>query len=245
MRISFSILALLLLTGCTSTSTTNTAKPVPIDRSRPYLEILEEKPPTGSVTAAELHVLHDGNWTYHVIEGDGAGSTITHERRKATRFNAQWSDFEQPSRTQFWQEDSDGTIRMTATIAHSDKAISLFEPPLILAYADLPAGEKRETETPMRVVAESNLKTQRESGTASRTIEYTALIKLRTPLGEFTAKRVEVRFLADLKFADAEKTTTMYVVPELGVIAEERSETITILLAQRKSRQTLVLIAGP
>ncbi len=87
---------------------------------------------------------------------------------------------------------------------------------------------------------------QRESGTATRTIEYVDDQVIRTPLGEFLAKRIVVEFVADLRLADARTTSTLYVVEGLGVVAEEREEEIKIFgVIGRPTRRTFLLASSP
>jgi hypothetical protein len=68
----------------------------------------------------------------------------------------------------------------------------------------------------------------------------------KTPLGKVAAKRVEIEFEADLRMARALSIATLYVVPGLGSVVEERQDSVRLLKVPiRGSEQVLVLISGP
>ena len=97
----------------------------------------------------------------------------------------------------------------------------------------------------MRVLDAGNTRRQRESGRAERTITYVDDQRVRTPLGEFRARRVTVHFVADLRLADAITRTTLWVVPEIGVIAREQQEDLKVLgIPGGTSRERLVLVGS-
>jgi hypothetical protein len=222
-------LAPVVATGCASGSGSS------------VLHVLGTQPPSDPVPAGDLYPMRAGQWIYDV---DG-GNQIVLERSRTDRFGATWMNREGDQRTEFWHLDGDGNIVMDATIDHQKSAISIFEPPLVIAYRELAPRQPRRDETAMRVVDLNNTEIQRESGTASRTIEYINDERIRTPTGEFLVKHIEVHFVADLQTANAVTDLTLYVVPALGVVAEQRRETVKILgLGVPKSR-TLTLATVP
>ncbi|MHC4106486.1 MAG: hypothetical protein ACYSTY_00220 [Planctomycetota bacterium] len=205
------------------------------------LHVLATRPPGDPVRAADLYPLRAGQWIYDV---DG-GNQILLERSRTDRFGGTWMNREGDQRTEFWHVDDDGNIVMDATIDHQKKAISIFEPPLVIAYRELPPRQPRRVETAMRVVDLNNPEIQRESGTAVRTIEYIKDERIRTPTGEFLVKHIEVRFVADLQMANAVTDLTLYVVPALGVVAEQRRESVKILGLGVPQTRTLTLATAP
>ena len=145
------------------------------------LHVLATRPPSDPVRSDDLYPLRPGQWIYDV---DGSNQIVL-ERTRTDRFGATWMNREGDQRTEFWHVDDDGNIVMDATIDHQNSAISIFEPPLIIAYRELAPRQPRRDETAMRVVDLNNTETQRECGTAVRTIEYINDELIRTPTGEF------------------------------------------------------------
>ncbi|MCZ6493819.1 MAG: hypothetical protein O6933_07045, partial [Planctomycetota bacterium] len=199
-------------------------------------ERLATLPAGDPITADNLYPSRTAEWSYAVTAGTDAGDSITHRRADTKRFDATWVDHEDDRISEFQRRDNHGNIVMPAVISHRDHTISLFEPPLIIAYQALPAGQPRRQEVAMRVVDLSDTAQLRESGRAVQTIEYVDDQRLRTALGEFTAKRVIVTFNADLQFAHAQTSSTLYVVPVLGAIVQQRREEVRILGIPTRNR---------
>lgn len=216
----------LLASGCASPSTS-------------LLEVLEVRAPGEPVLAADLFAGHAARWNYESLPDDAA--TVMRLVRDATdAHDASWVDEEVQRSRRFWRREPDGTIVMTAAIDERDRALTLFDPPLVIAWPSLPAGEPRTSAASMRVVDSRRPQRQRERGQATRTIEYVDDVVLRTPLGDLPTKRLEITFHADLRLADAEETETLYLAPGLGVVAMERSRTIRVLgLPGQTTFQTL------
>lgn len=228
-----------LLQGCGAGQSTTRPDGAPAP-----LQLLEQNAPgNGSVAAAEMYQLAPGAARYQVIDESGAiAGAVTQTRSKTDRFNASISNTEDHTSTEFWRINDQGDIVMSAEIEYGDNAITTFDPPLVIAYAKLPAGTERSSQAKMRVVDLKNPAHQKETGTAKRTIKYVGDQRIKTPLGEFVAKRIEVHFTADLKFAHADDKTTYFVVPGKGIVAEQDINQVRILGAfGRTNRRTLLL----
>lgn len=201
---------------------------------------------SGSVAAQELQPLHPGQHRFQAWEGEPAEARPTDEVlvsiEPATEFSSQFLKTEDQSRKEFLSVDAQGNIVLHAVIEYKDKAVSQFRPPLVIAYSDLAAGEERRAESKMRVVDLNNRLKQKESGTAVRTIKYIDDQTIRTTLGEYRAKRIEVHFTADLKLADADERTTLWVVPGIGVVAEESREVVKVLGLAGKTKQRILTL---
>ena len=91
------------------------------------------------------------------------------------------------------------------------------------------------------VVDVRNTRRRLESGTARLSVAYTGDQRINTPRGEYLAHRIDVEFTADLRLVDVIDRTTYFVVPEVGVVAEERDEKITMVGIPRRTRRSLVL----
>lgn len=208
----------------------------------PPFEVLSIEPATESLAAEAIYPLTTTQWTYETAGRGGANEPVSYRRLRTQRFGAAWVTHQGNERSEFWRLDDDQNVVMTAVISHVDRAISLFQPPLIVAYRDLPPGEVRQHEVAMRVVDARNPSRQRESGKARRTIQYVGDYLIRTRLGEMLTKRVDVTFTADLQFADAKTTSVIYVAKGLGPVVEQRMQVVQILgLSSRRRHQTLLL----
>ena len=151
---------------------------------------------------------------FYLIRG---GPTTTH--------NAAWmSEQGPPRRMHFWREDDAGNIVMTASIDQKEDALALFDPPLVVAPATLAPGEAFESAASMRVVRASNPEVERTHGSCTRTMLYVGDENIDLATGTVRAHRIEVVFRADLTLATTETISIWWVVPDLGIVREERSE---------------------
>lgn len=209
-------------------------------------DILATRPADGTVTPGDIYPLLSGEWTWLVTSGDDAGEHVVRRRGETETYSAAWSDDEDDRRSEYWGTDEVGNIVMPAVAEYGDRAITFFDPPLVIAYADLPASVEQRQEVTMRVMDARRRGRLKDQGTAVRTVEYVEDHRLRTALGEFETRRIMITFTADLRMAKAETNTTLYVAPELGPIVEERRETVkTMGIPIRSRNQTLVLVQAP
>lgn len=209
-------------------------------------QILSTSPAQGVVTAKDIYPMQVGERRLRVIEGEitsGDESSSTQVLSATTELRAQFTKAEDHARTEYLSVDAQGNVVMNAVIETKDNALSLFDPPMAIAFAELKPGEERRVESKMRVVDVKSRTHERESGKAVRTITYKSDQRIRTPLGDFDAKRVEVHFVATLKLANADEQSTLWIVPGMGIVAEQTTEEIKVLgLAGRKSTRTLLLV---
>ncbi len=206
--------------------------------------LVEARPASGAVGADDLEPAPPGERRYLITAGDGAGGHLVRRREPTDRFGAAWVEHEDDLRSAYLRPDADGNALLVAVVSHRDGTVSLFDPPLVVAWKRLEAGPPKSQEVAMLVLDLADPARQRESGTATRTIEYVRDQRLRLPHGEgdLDARRVVVDFEADLRLANVRTMTILYVVPGLGPVVEERLEVIEVLgLPARLTRQTLVL----
>ncbi len=128
-----------------------------------------------------------------------------------------------------WSVEADGTVLLHAVDSLPDKTTSLFEPPLLIAPPSLAAGEERSVTSAMRAVLTATPGRERDRGTGTRTIRYDRDEMVRWRGATHRAKVAQVRFVADLGSARAERLTELWVVPGEGVVSERWNETLTIL----------------
>lgn len=183
--------------------------------------------------------------TFAMLDKDGnPETTIVIRASETDHHGAQVAIADGDRRVEFLKPLENGSIALTAVIERKDKALTLFEPPLVIAPASLQPGETFRSEAAMRVVALDDPGKQREKGTAKRTITYLGDAMIHHAGGEVRAAKLEIRFDADLRLANAEERTTLYVSRDAstpGVIAQESMEKITILGAfPRTTKRTLL-----
>ena len=119
-------------------------------------------------------------------------------------------------------------VRLRRTIVPGDKAVSVFDPPLLLVSADGPraGGVPFETEAPMRVEWIDG--GERDRGEGARASRVLGTARIRTPAGTADALVVENTFEARLQMARARRVTTLWIVPGEGPVAERWSQTIYV-----------------
>ena len=122
----------------------------------------------------------------------------------------------------------DSSVRLRRTIVPGDKAVSIFEPPLLLVSPDgpRPGDAAFDTESPMRV--EWIAGGERDRGEGTRSSRLLGVARVRTPAGEADALVVENTFEAHLQMARARRVTTLWIVPGQGPVAERWSQTVYV-----------------
>jgi hypothetical protein len=226
---------------CVAALASCAAKPRPHSNTMVPEFIMETLTDTTSIIAADIYPLQPRERRYQVID-DGelivsCSATSLHQASVACA--------EGDERTQFLRTEADGSIVMTAVHESSDHALSLFNPPLLIMPAALLPGLEHLATASMRVVDARSPRRVRESGTATRSITYVDDQRIRTPLGEFIAKRLVIHFKADLRMAVADESTTLWVVPArgIGIVAQRSEEQVTVLgFAGKKKIRTMLLI---
>jgi hypothetical protein len=203
--------------------------------------------PEGSLAATDVVRFGGGQREFGVLGDDGQiDARVVIRTQDTDRFNAVIAVSDGDARAEYLAVDESGAIVLTAVIEYDDQAISLFQPPLTIMPATLRAGESHESSAAMRVVHLDKPEQTRESGRARRTITCAGRQRITTPGGEVDAIRLDIEFTADLRLADAAETTTMWVLPAFGVLAEESSETVKVLGAfGSTTRRTIVLLEPP
>jgi len=239
----FGVLLLTCFAGCRSGQPTGGGEP----RRQPLLEIVHAEPGGEPIDAAVAFPLEPAREAFTVLDEQGQpAGELRMTRQATTEHGATVSISEDDgARVQFLSRDEQGRIVLHAVIERDDNALTLFNPPLVVAPPTLAPGQVFSSEAAMRVVALDNPRKQRERGTARRTIAYLGDAVVRTPLGERRVAKIEAHFTADLRLADADDLTTMYIALDqagpTGLLAEEQREKIVILGAfPRTSRRTIV-----
>ena len=226
-------LALFSLVGCAGNSAYTELPPIGSETidSTTFTEV-----PGAMVYEVSAHA-----HTFLVEAGDDAGQTFVREVGPTDEFDATWKMTEGDWRTQYWTINERGDLMMTAVIEYDDEAISFFEPPLILAPAVLEVSVPFRHSSQMRVMDLATMSNERERGQARRTITFVGSEMMDTPFGHTDVLRFDITFVADLQLANAEKTSTLFIVPGSGTGYEQRREVVRALgaLVMRDSAQSI------
>jgi hypothetical protein len=210
------------------------------------LQLLDIQPAEASCHPGDFYQTGSITLQFDVLIEDGAVvERITLLRSESSRFGASFVDAEGDRAETFWRLDEDGNVLMTAHIDHQQNALTHFEPPLLLWPAELRPNETVTGESGMRVVDSRNPRKLRETGRATRTIAYIGNQRLKTPYGEYVAQRLESRVIADLRLADADERTVRFIVPGVGVVAEQTIEEVKILGAFTTTTRRSIILAAP
>lgn len=209
-------------------------------------DVVSTNTATQPLDAQTIFPLKSREKIYLITQGKGTGNKIIHTCKPTDKYGASWVNGQGKQRSEYWRLGENGSIMMTAAISYRDRAISFFEPPITIITKTIMPGQTQRYETSMRVVDLNKPSRQLEAGKAVLTITYVDDLLLRTPLGEIATKRIQIVFKADLRFADAVTTTTLYVSQDFGVIVKAQREAISLLgFPASNDRKTLVLLPNP
>lgn len=230
-----------ILHGCAAAPGTDPGAGQVVDDER--FVILETLPPDKSIAGEDLYPFRPGERTFLRLDDEAVGAEVVYSGEPTDEHDAEFALAQGEARIEYWARDEAGDIIMPVTLDHDEKALTRFDPPLLIAPKTLQPGAPVEAESDMVVLDSRNPNQQRERGKAKRSIEYIDDQRIRTPLGEFRAQRIIVHFAADLRLADAENTTTYWLAPDLGIIARLREEEVRILgLISTRKRSVSVLV---
>lgn len=227
--------------GCASNQTSSPASAPDISSAGEF-EVLDAVAVAAPVEAEDYIRLAPRSMVYAVIAGDHVGTKLTRTTAPIDELDATWVEEEPGRRTQYLSHSANGDLLLHGVDTSADRALTRFVPALAVCPATLAPGETFESAAPMKVLDSATRSRTRESGSATRRMTHAGGVRVRWGGEERVAQRVEVAFHADLRLADADKRSTLYILPGVGVIAEEWSEEISLPLGlKRRSSQTVVL----
>jgi len=253
--------ALIVLSGwgCSTVATNRSEGPRPVESGTPTidaagaratiiapgLEVVSRAPASGSVDGRDLQPRpgDESEWKLLAASASGArapGEVLTVRMVRESRHGAAFALVEGEIRTLHLNGVEEGAPTMVATDAFADESVSRFAPALVLGRTPIAPGECVESQSTM-VVEKLDGGRERDRGTATRRLCYAGDETIRTSLGEFPCRRIEIRFEANLRFAKATVTTVRWILPGVGPIAEQEHEKIVILgLIPKESSRVLV-----
>lgn len=220
--------------GCNAIESPNVA-----DRA---LQLKEIRQATEPLRASELVPNEPSVREYLATAGDTEGRVILQSIEHTNNFDAQWAIDSSGTRVEYRKIDESGNLVLTALVNHINGVVNVFDPPLVLAFDEMSPDESREVEAEMLVIDQRDPENIIDRGSATRSIEYTHDQLIQTPAGEFHARCLAIRFRAALEQTEIERTSTLFIVPGIGVVAEKSNERIRVRdLINREGAQTIVL----
>lgn len=208
------------------------ATPQNVDANAPTIfEILPTAGSPFAVDASDQIAPMDVDWTWQLVDKKGrtTNDPPIHARASPTELHgAMWMIPMIGGDREFVAQGSAGEISLVVVEAPNDRVISIFTPPLILAPSKMQPNEIFISSSSMRIDWMDG-RGERDRGVGERTAHAIRPERIRTPLGEFETMRVETKFEATLRFAKAQRTTTLWIASGVGPIAEEWREQVTVL----------------
>ncbi len=194
-------------------------------------EILSTSSSPFAVDAADQIAGMDANWAWKMVDANGRAKddSVIESLAISTRsYGGMWMIPMIDGEREFVSLANNGDISLVAVEAPNDQAISIFTPPLVLAPRQMHIGEIFASSSSMRVDWMDD-RGERDRGIGERTTRIVRAENVRTPLGEFQTMRVETKFEALLRFARAQRSTTLWIAAGIGPVAEEWQGKVTVM----------------
>lgn len=185
-----------------------------------------------AIDAATLEPLAPGVARWQVIGAGELAVTTVATPDGATR--------SEPRAVRTLSRAADGAVRLDSQTDVADGSTTRFDPPVVLAPGVLRTGE--EPAYGAAVITERGEMRDRE-GSAQRSIRIAAVDRVRTPLGEFDAIRVDSVFAMKMRYASLRRETSTWVRAGVGPVAVRSEERILVMgVVPRKTSETRVLL---
>lgn len=250
------VLCVLLVGGCASSSRRQLAVPFGA-----------EVRPVGLVDPVLIGGLRTGVWEYEEIpkgevwaEGSGAGvevgDTVDDRRiiervRKAISGNDEgegenddggrmWRTTLGPDRAETIRlDDGTGNLVIVETLDRAHDARTVYEPALVLIYANQEPGRWYEQSSKATVWSIRNPSWKQDEGAVKRTTVYETDQRIATAVtGEAIAHRIRTEQAIDFRRADVETESVIWYVNEVGAAAILGTERVRVIGPLGWSRET-------
>jgi len=210
-------------------------KPVANDNGA-FFAVLSERPPQ-----TEAQVLSSNlEPTRATIERWGVvGEATAFEVRMSVtgnEDNERWSRSE-PSATRVMGRSKAGEVTLVEQTDSSDGSTTRFLQPLVLAPPVLRAGEEC-TSTSVVVTVRGDA-VDNEGGRAQRSMKLASDDRIRTPLGECNALRIDSVFTMKVPFASMRRETSTWIRPGDGPVAIRSVEKILVMGVVPRNRSEM------
>lgn len=200
-------------------------------------------PALGTVRGSDLVPGSPGSQRWRALDGLDSGSEFQVITRPSEVAGATFATKSGAQEITYWSVADDGRVLLHAADSLRDRARSVFATPLVISPKEL-STEASESHSEMRVLALPGAKETRDSGTATRSVRYVRDEEIVVDGAATTAKVVEMRFVADLSGARAERVAHLWVVPDAGIVGESWVEKVVILAVLPKESAQVAARAG-
>lgn len=216
--------AVLAASGCTGTGAAagiGASRPA-AEGTRPAFEVLSSRAALegDALRAEDLEPLVAGSVPWRRAEGGEPFAVTT--SGAAPRFQR-----EDPVATRTLVRADDGTVTLERQRDAADGAVLVFTSPLVLAPPGLAPGE--EPACTSGVVTEREKARDNDGGRAQRTMRIASVDRVRTPMGEFEAVRVDATLAMKVPFASLHRETSTWVRIGVGPVAVRSDERILVM----------------
>ncbi len=183
-------------------------------------------PADAALRGTDVEPLSPGSVRWGILPERADARPALHVERTARTADGRWArTTEDGVRT--LAQDADGTVRLVRQTDAKDGSTTEFRPPLAIAPPTLGAVADFASDAAVDVtrgtVAEPN------AGKAQRTMRIAGLDRVRTPLGESDALRIETTFTMKVPFASLRRDTTTWVVRGTGPVAARIDERVLVM----------------
>lgn len=135
-----------------------------------------------------------------------------------------------------------GAVQMAQTTEYDDSVMTEFDPPLVVMPGKLAAGAGPIQSLRMVVHPLSDPSKVKTQGPATHQVTYEVDESVVVPAGRFAAHKVVSVLKASLGTARVENTTESWHAPGVGIVAERRTERVSVFgLVVRSNDDTWVL----
>lgn len=228
--------AALVLGACASRQDAPPSAGVP---ARPAFEVLSSRAPSAgdALAAGELEPLEAGSARWQRIEGGEPFEVVT--EGTAPRFTRT-----DPVATRTLARGEDGSVTLERQRDAADGAVLVFTAPLVLAPARIAPGE--EPSCASGVITERDAARDNDGGRAQRSMRIASVDRVRTPLGEFEAVRVDATLSMKVPFASLRRESSTWVRRGTGPVAVRSDERVLVMgVVPRNRSETRVRLAAP
>lgn len=122
----------------------------------------------------------------------------------------------------------DGTVAIARSVERSEGVATDFDPPMVLVPGRLARGERVEQDVRLTVRPLGNPEQVRNAGAGRRVVEYVGDERVRTPAGEFAARRLRTTLTGNLGGPELRVTVDLWYADGVGLVAEDSRERVTV-----------------
>ena len=223
--------------GCASAPGSRHEVPAAM-RDAAAFEVLSSRAPAPSdaLRAEDIEPLAEGSVRWLATDGGQPFEVST--EAVPPRFERR-----DPVATRTLARMADGGVALERQKDASDGAVLVFTGPLLLAPAQLAPGD--EPSSTSGVITERGSARDNGGGRAQRSLRIAWGERVRTPLGEFEAVRVDAALTMKVPFASLRRETSTWVRPGTGPVAVRSDERVLVMgIVPRNRSETRVRLPG-